>query len=59
MHVFNVLDAMYVQDATDHSEYNSWDIPDYGSESMKHTAENAEVFLGIPRYFNLGLTVRF
>ena len=59
LHVFNVLDAMYVQDATDHSEYNSWDIPDYGSESMKHTAENAEVFLGIPRYFNLGLTVRF
>jgi len=59
LHVFNLLDAVYVQDATDHSEYNSWDVPDYGSQDMKHTAANAEVFLGIPRYFNAGLKVNF
>ncbi len=52
LHVFNALDAVYVQDATDNSQYNSWG----GTE---HDADNAEVFLGTPRYFNLGLTVRF
>ena len=52
LHVFNALDAIYVQDATDNSQYNSWG----GTE---HDADNAEVFLGTPRYFNLGLTVRF
>jgi outer membrane cobalamin receptor len=51
-HVFNALDAVYVQDAVDHSQYNS-----YGSKT--HAAHNAEVFLGTPRYFNLGLSVNF
>jgi len=51
-HVFNALDGVYVQDAVDHSQYNS-----YGSKT--HAAHNAEVFLGTPRYFNLGLTVNF
>jgi len=51
-HVFNALDALYVQDATDHSQYNS-----YGDKV--HAANNAEVFLGTPRYFNAGLTVNF
>ena len=52
IHVFNALDAVYVQDATDHSQYNSWG-------DKVHAAHNAEVFLGTPRYFNTGLTVRF
>jgi len=52
LHVFNALDAVYVQDATDHSQYNS-----YGDKV--HAAHNAEVFLGTPRYFNLGLNVHF
>ena len=52
LHVFNALDAVYVQDAVDNSEYNSW-----GGTS--HDADNAEVFLGTPRYFNLGLKVHF
>tara|TARA_Y100000588_G_scaffold390903_1_gene497887 strand:- start:185675 stop:188428 length:2754 start_codon:yes stop_codon:yes gene_type:complete len=52
LHVFNALDAVYVQDATDNSQYNSW-----GGTS--HDADNAEVFLGTPRYFNLGLNVHF
>ena len=51
-HVFNALDDVYVQDAVDHSQYNS-----YGDKV--HAANNAEVFLGTPRYFNLGLTYRF
>ena len=51
-HVFNALDAIYVQDATDNSKYNG-----YGDKL--HLAHNAEVFLGTPRYYNLGLTVNF
>ena len=52
LHVFNALDAIYVQDAVDHSQYNSWG-------DKVHGAHNAEVFFGTPRYFNTGLTVRF
>ena len=52
VHVFNALDNIYVQDAVDHSQYNSWG-------DRTHAAHNAEVFLGIPRYFNTGLTVNF
>jgi len=51
-HVFNALDDVYVQDAVDHSQYNSWG-------DKVHAAHNAEVFLGTPRYFNLGLTYSF
>ena len=51
-HVFNALDAVYVQDAVDHSQYNS-----FGDKV--HAAHNAEVFLGTPRYFNVGLSVNF
>jgi hypothetical protein len=51
-HMFNALDAVYVQDAVDHSQYNS-----YGDKT--HAAHNAEVFLGTPRYFNAGITVSF
>ena len=51
-HVFNALDNVYVQDATDNSKYNG-----YGDKL--HLAHNAEVFLGTPRSFNLGLSVNF
>ena len=51
-HVFNALDDVYVQDAVDNSRYNG-----YGDKL--HLAHNAEVFLGTPRYYNLGLTVNF
>ena len=53
IHVFNALDAVFVQDAVDNSQYNSW------GGSSTHDADNAEVFLGHPRYFNVGLTFRF
>jgi hypothetical protein len=52
VHVFNALDAVFVQDAVDHSQYNS-----YGDKV--HAAHNAEVFLGTPRYFNAGISVYF
>ena len=51
-HIFNALDEVYVQDAVDHSQYNS-----YGDKV--HAAHNAEVFLGTPMYFNAGLSVAF
>ena len=51
-HVFNALDAVFVQDAVDHSQYNSW-----GDKT--HAAHNAEVFLGTPRYFYVGIAVDF
>ena len=53
LHVFNALDAMYVQDAYDNSSYNSF------NDDGDRDASSAEVFLGTPRYFNLGLTVNF
>jgi len=52
VHIFNALDDVYVQDAVDHSNYNSWG-------TKEHKAWNAEVFLGTPRYFNAGLKVNF
>ena len=51
-HVFNALDAVYVQDAVDNSQYNG-----YGDKL--HLPHNAEVFLGTPRYANIGLVVNF
>jgi len=51
-HIFNALDAVYVQDAVDNSNYNSWG-------TKEHKAWNAEVFLGAQRYFNAGLKVNF
>jgi len=51
-HVFNALDALYVQDAVDNSPYN-------GFGDKLHLPHNAEVFLGTPRYANIGLTVNF
>jgi len=51
-HIFNALDDVYVQDAVDNSKYNG-----YGDKL--HLAHNAEVFLGAPRHYNLGLSVNF
>ena len=51
-HMFNALDNVYVQDAVDNSKYNG-----YGDKV--HAAHNAEVFLGTPRHFNIGLAVNF
>ncbi|MDZ7776661.1 MAG: hypothetical protein U5L09_14140 [Bacteroidales bacterium] len=51
MHIFNLLDEVYVQDATDNSRYNGFD--------GDHDADDAEVFLGLPRMINAGIRVNF
>ncbi len=52
-HVFNLTNTLYVQDATDNSAYNAWTV-----DGKNHKADDAEVFMGLPRTFNLGFTVR-
>lgn len=55
-HVFNIFDTFYVQDAVDNSQYNGY----YGADgSLGHTANSAEVFLGLPRTFNVGVKFKF
>lgn len=51
-HVFNALDAIYVQDATDNSAYNAF-------APKQHKADDAEVYLGLPRTFNIGLQISY
>ena len=53
-HIFNALDAVYVQDAVDNSQYNG-----YGDKLHLGTPHNAEVFLGTPRYANIGISCQF
>ena len=53
-HVFNLLDAVYVQDATDNSRFNAEPF-----RVNNHTANAAEVYLGLPTSFNLGLRFNF
>jgi hypothetical protein len=50
-HVFNILDELYISDAVDNSQYNSWD--------KDHDADDAEVYMGIPRTFNIGLSISY
>ena len=54
LNVLNALDALYVQDAVDNSRYNAhpWRI-------NNHTANAAEVYLGLPTSFNIGLRFNF
>lgn len=54
VNVYNVFDEVYVQDATDDSSFNGFD--DDGDD---HDADSAEVFLGLPRTFNLGFEISF
>jgi hypothetical protein len=42
---------MYVSDATDNSRYNGFD--------GDHDADDAEIYIGLPRTFNLGFEVKF
>ena len=53
-HIFNLFDSMYIQDAVDNSPYNGY----YGDEGQySHMAPAAEVFLGLPRTYNVGLLI--
>ena len=51
LHVFNALDAVYIQDAVNNSRYNGWD--------GTGTADDAEVYFGLPFSFNMGLSLDF
>jgi outer membrane receptor protein involved in Fe transport len=47
--LFNVFDKVYVQDALDNSSFNGFDFD--------HDADDAEVFMGLPRTFTLGVQI--
>jgi hypothetical protein len=49
--VYNVFNTVYIQDAVDNSSFNGWD--------GDHDADDAEVYLGIPRNINLGFQITF
>ena len=49
--LFNALDATYILDATDNSAFNGFD--------GDHDADDAEVYFGLPRRFNLGLRLTY
>jgi hypothetical protein len=54
VHAFNILNSLYVQDAVDNSRYNGY----YGDNNeYSHTANSAEVFLGMPRVVNAGVKI--
>ena len=53
-HVFNVLDELYIQDATDNSSYNAFD-----DDGITHESSDAEVYVSAPRSFNVGVNVIF
>ena len=50
----NLLDEVYVQDALDNSRYNARPF-----RINDHSANAAEVYLGMPTTFNLGLKINF
>ncbi|KAA3658787.1 MAG: TonB-dependent receptor [Calditrichaeota bacterium] len=54
VHAFNILDTEYVQDSVDNSSFNA-----YSDNGVNHSADDAEVYLGIPRTFNAGLKLSF
>lgn len=53
LHVFNLLDEVYVSDATDNSSYEGI------SGAASHTAQRAEVFFGAPLGANVGVRMKF
>ena len=50
-HVFNATNAIYIQDALNNSPYNAVD--------KESKAQDAEIFLGLPRNFNVGVSYNF
>jgi len=54
-HVFNLLNELYVQEATDNSQYNGYKVNGQYYES--HSASSAEVYVGLPTTFNAGFRV--
>ncbi len=54
LNIRNLFDAVYIQDAVDNSRYNA--VPFRVND---HSANAAEVYLGMPTSFNLGIKVNF
>ncbi|MDH5761091.1 MAG: TonB-dependent receptor [Gemmatimonadota bacterium] len=54
VNVYNLFNSSFVQDAVDYSSFNGYHLDD-----DFHDADSAEVFLGLPRTFNLGFQVSF
>jgi len=54
LNVRNLLDEVYIQDATDNSRFNA--VP---FRVNSHSANAAEVYLGMPTSYNLGLKINF
>ncbi|MGB5894421.1 MAG: TonB-dependent receptor, partial [Ignavibacteriaceae bacterium] len=50
-HVFNMANALYVQDAVDNSTYNAWTV-----DGKNHKADDAEIYPGLPTAFNFGFS---
>jgi hypothetical protein len=62
VHVFNLFDEIYIQDALDNSAYNSYRLKDENGDRYivnPHSADAAEVFLGIPQIFNFGFKISY
>jgi len=49
--VYNLFNLRYISDAVDNSAYYGYD--------HDHSADDAEVFMGAPRFFNIGINVRY
>jgi outer membrane receptor for Fe3+-dicitrate len=54
INLFNLFDATYIQDAVDNSQYNG-----YSANGTNHSADDAEVFFGLPRRYNFGVRINF
>jgi hypothetical protein len=54
LNVFNLLDELYISDALDNSRFNA-----YRGNGVNHSADDAEVYVGMPRYINAGVQFNF
>ena len=54
LNIRNLFDEVYIQDALDNSRYNA-----YPFRVNDHSANAAEVYLGMPTSYNLGLKINF
>jgi len=58
LHAFNIFDTVYIQDAQDNSRFNGYrDSAEREAGRLSHKADDAEVFVGFPRYFNFGFQI--
>ena len=56
-HVLNLFDTVYISDGVDNSSYNAYEVD--GEIANPHKADAAEVFLGPPLSFNIGLQITY